>query len=78
MKQENNSLITNYIGHQLKFDGFFSEPLVDVVRKDNADGGCVNLLSFDCKDLIVDYLDDYFDDDLPVTFVDGYVKSKLS
>ena len=78
MKVENNSPIINYVGHRLKLDGFFSEPLGGVIRKDNTDDECVNLLSFDCKDLIVDYLDNYFDDDLPVTFAEGYVKSKLS
>ena len=55
IKVQNNSPITNYVGHQLKLDGFFSEPLVDVIRKDNTDDECVNLLSVDCKDLIVDY-----------------------
>ncbi|WP_323736288.1 hypothetical protein PXD04_10455 [Methanosphaera sp. ISO3-F5] len=78
MKVQNNSPIINYVGHQLKLDGFFSEPLVDVIRKDNTDDECVNLLSVDCKDLIVDYLDNYFDDDLPVSCAEDYVKSKLS
>ena len=78
MKSENTSPITNYVNHQLKLDGYFSNPIVDVVRKDLSDDESVNLLNFDCKDFIVDYLDNYFDDELPVTCVEDYVENKLS
>ena len=78
MKTENTSPITNYVNHQLKLDGYFNKPIVDVVRKDVFDENSVNLLNSDCKDLIVDYLDYYFDDVLPVTCVEDYVENKLS
>lgn len=78
MKPKNNSPITNYVAHQLKLDGFFNEPIMDVVRKDLSDEERVNLFNYDCKDLIVDHLDDYFDDKLPVTCVEDYVENKLS
>lgn len=78
MKTENNSPITSYVKHQYKLDGYFNKPLVDVVRKDLSDDKCVNLLNNSCKDLVIDYLDDYFEDELPVTCVDDYVENKLS
>ena len=78
MNIENTSPIISYVSHQLKLDGYFNKPIVDVVRKDFSDEKRPDLLNYDCKNLIVDYLDDYFDDDLPVTSVEDYVENKLS
>lgn len=38
----------------------------------------MKLLNYDYKDLIVDYLDNHFDEEFPVTFVENYVENKLS
>ena len=78
MNLENTSPIISYVNHQLKLDGYFNKPIVDVVRKDFSDENRSDLLNYDCKNLIIDYLDDYFDDDLPVTSVEDYVENKLS
>ena len=78
MKTKNTSPIDNYVNHQLKLDGYFGKPIVDVVRKDLTDDKRVNLLNYDCKDFIVDYLDNHFEEDLPVTSVDDYAENKLS
>lgn len=78
MKTEKISPINKYVNHQLKLDGYFTKPIINVVRKDLPDVKQPNLLNYDFKDLIIDYLDNYFEDGFPVTCVKDYVKNKLS
>jgi len=78
MKYEKTSPIDIYVGTQLKLDGYFNKDIVDVVRKDVTNNKQVKGLKSAVDNFVIDFLDSFFDEELPITSKKDYVENKLS